>query len=166
MWKDVTEYNPWQKRNFYISWDKLLSIKIAARVVYLMFKKMLPTESGSHRSSNWVNFEQNFWRREVNWWISREQTLIMFLLTYTILKFLFQKNEVTFSKRFLFELHQKYVICTHKRRLQHRCFLLNFVDIVPFFQKMRPSIVCKSNIFNSCIVSQSYLFKSFASLER
>lgn len=52
------------------------------------------------------HFEKTFITESEKKNIESEQFLIMFLLTYPILKYPFRKNEVIFSKRLSFELLQ------------------------------------------------------------
>ena len=61
------------------------------------FEKMLITEIRLF----FFQIEQIFYRF---FWGDK---LIIFLLIYTMVKFFFEKNEIIFSKSFLFELHQK-----------------------------------------------------------
>ena len=61
------------------------------------FEKMLITEMGRVFFQIVQIFYRFFWGDK----------LIIFLLIYTMVKFFFEKNEIIFSKSFLFELHQK-----------------------------------------------------------
>ena len=73
------------------SHTELQLFMITAEVLLFQFEKISINEFGGPLSSNWANSWQVFWGRQVKHWIFREQILVMFLLTYLMLKLIFNK---------------------------------------------------------------------------